>query len=174
MNTSLSGEVIGCGEIERFGLAFQTTLLLSVNMPTLRFHLTVKLTASKWTRSKAYCSCITSGKGFHLVPYISDMKSPLTRARISYPPSMNWCLNMARGCNSEWCICLWHINNTGHQTPFPKQCNMNYEWILHYIWQMKNSTDLPPQTSSTQTGIHHWLNQDEAWIDCTNKLLPGI
>jgi len=39
--TSLSGEVIGCGETEGFGLAFQTTLVLSVNTPTLRFHLTV-------------------------------------------------------------------------------------------------------------------------------------
>jgi hypothetical protein len=39
--TSLSGEVTGCGETERYGLAFQTTLLLSDNTPTLHFHLTV-------------------------------------------------------------------------------------------------------------------------------------
>jgi hypothetical protein len=59
---------------------------------------------------------------------ISDMKSSSTWARISYPPSMSWCLNFVRGCNHEWCTCLCQINSTVQR---PLSLKMQYEIWTH-------------------------------------------
>jgi len=72
--TSLSGVVAGCGEIQRSGLAVQITLFRLTRRECDSVFLSQLATGSGLS-VLAYYSNISSGKGFHLVPSISDTKS---------------------------------------------------------------------------------------------------
>lgn len=67
--TSLSGVVFGFGEIERSGLAFQSTLLLFVNMQRLWFHLTVTHHRQKLDSQLMSMTAVSAvGRGVALCP----------------------------------------------------------------------------------------------------------